>query len=216
MAILKLKQQGLTITELLVVVAVIAILAAVAIWYARGQIFKGSDAKKKGDLETLRVALEEYEKDYDCYPITLPACKPGDGLKPYLNKIPCDPDTDAGYLYEPDPSLTCPRWYRMYASLKYTSDLSIAKLGCTYGCGPNLAFNYYVSSSNAPSPSQGSGESAPPPPVSGFFGCFSGACSPINWDPDRPGPECDPNYQDANCFAQCGQPMTECTPWDRK
>lgn len=211
------KSSGVTIQELLIVVMIISILATIAIWYFRSQIHKGNDGKKKADIRRIQVALEEYEKDNDCYPVSLPACKPGDGFAPYLSKIPCDPVTGAGYFYEPDPSSVCPRWYRMYSKLDFMADTDIGKVGCSYGCGPGLAFNYYASSPNAPNPAAGASEEdeGNGPPPTGFYGCKAaqGGCVPISWDSSRPGPECDPNYQNVSCFNQCG-PMTECSNWN--
>lgn len=203
----QLRTYGMTIVELLVVISIIVILALIAMWYFRSQIFKGNDAKRKGDLHEIQVALEEYEKDNNCYPQSqYLLCTPGTALSPYLNKVPCDPN-GGSYLFEPE-GKACPSWYRIYVNLDYKQDPEIPKIGCQYGCGPNLAFNYYVSSPNAPP--------APNTPGVDFFGCINHICTPIKWDPSRPGPECDPNYQDSNCYNQCPQPLTECLPWKNK
>lgn len=102
------KHLGITIQELLIVVMIISILATLAIWYLRSQVHKANDGKRKGDIRRVQIALEEYEKDNDCYPVSLPACDPGDDFAPYLAKVPCDPVTGTGYFYEPDPSSACP------------------------------------------------------------------------------------------------------------
>ena len=49
--------------------------------------------------------------------------------------------------------------------------------------------------------------------VTGYYGCFSGACVPINWDPSRPGPECDPHFQNSTCYSQCSSLELECEEW---
>ncbi len=209
---------GLTLVELLVVISIIVALALLTIVYLRSQIFKGNDARRKGDIHRISAAVEEYEKDFNCYPLpSLTTCNPGDGLKPYLNKISCDPTTDGSYLYDHEDDV-CPVWYRLYAKLEYS----------TLSCGPGGEFNFYSGSANAPldpgcPPGEdgggvpgGGGPPASPPPGGGgesdFFGCFSGACFPISWPP----PQCEPSFGDSNCYAQCigpgGEPQFECTP----
>ncbi|KKQ92410.1 MAG: hypothetical protein UU16_C0033G0007 [Candidatus Woesebacteria bacterium GW2011_GWA2_40_7] len=212
----------MTLIELVIVVFIIAALALVALAYFRGQIFKGKDAKRKADIQRIQVALEEYEKDHNCYPLSqLVTCNPGTGLVPYLDRIPCDPLTNASYFYEYTDSV-CPNWYRIYA--KFENHLDSSVVGWV---GPNFAFDYYSSSANAPTATVGIGpspESTPlptgetPPPGGGgvpssFYGCRNDVCVSILWDPARPGPECDPNYQNSSCYGQCGLPVSECMSW---
>lgn len=212
-------KKGVTLVELLVIVSILSLLVGVTTWFLRTQIFKGRDAKRKGDIRQIQVAIEEYEKDHDCYPLPhIVSCNPGKGLQPYLSKVPCDPTTNSSYYYEHEDS-ACPQWYRLYASLENESDAESVKIGCEYGCGPGLVFDYYASSPNAPAPPAGTGGSGggsgptPSPPPQIFYGCFGSVCQPINWDPERPGPECDPNYQSPTCYNQCGMPETECQNW---
>ncbi len=205
---------GVTLPEMLVVISIIVILALVIIWFLRNQIFKGNDAKRKGDIHKIQVGVEEYEKDNDCYPpIGLLICDPGEGLKPYISKIPCDPVTDDSYVYEVD-NPSCASWYRIYANLDNESDPIIEELGCNYGCGPGTSYEYYATSPNAPDPEKGE---------TGYFGCFSGVCTPIGLQPDRDPPSgvCDPNYYCPGCpdpcgFGVCGtpeNPQNECVLW---
>ena len=85
----------MTLVELLIVVSIIILLVLIAIAFFRGQLFKGLDAKRKADINRIKVAIEEYEKDHDCYPPPqIVVCDPGTGLSPYLDKIPCDPGDD--------------------------------------------------------------------------------------------------------------------------
>jgi prepilin-type N-terminal cleavage/methylation domain-containing protein len=193
-------EKGITLTELMVVVAIISFLALLAFWAFRTQVFKGFDSRRKTDIYQIKVAVEEYEKDHDCYPLPqLVVCDPGTGLRPYLDRIPCDPRTGASYYYDHEDS-SCPKWFRLYARLENLKDQDYAG-----AIGPNGAYGYWSGSPNAPIPGyQGS---------SVFFGCRSGACVPIQWDPTRPGPECDPNFQSATCYGQCSEPGTGCTPW---
>lgn len=220
---MKKTEKGLTLPETIVVITIIVILIIAVLVYLRTQIFKGNDGKRKGDLHNIQVAVEEYEKDNNCYPLpSLVVCNPGTGLRPYISKIPCDPVTGASYYYEHEDS-SCPSWYRIYTNLDNENDPAI-----TGYCGPGYSFNYYVSSPNAPPadciPVGGTGGSSGGSSGSGgvsqgFYGCFSGVCQPINWDPLRPGPECDPNYGNSTCYNQCTNPDTgesqnECTPWN--
>lgn len=220
---IKLIKKGFTLTEILIVVSIIVFLAILVLMMTRGQIFKGNDARRKGDIHKIKVAVEEYEKDNNCYPLPqLVVCTPGDGLNPYLKKIPCDPENGASYFYEPEDSV-CPGWYRIYTNLANTSDEEIMDLGCENGCGPETStssFNYYSASPNAPTPEQGTGGAGGTGGSGGgggvpsnFYGCFSGSCVPILWDPARPGPECDPNFQNSSCYGQCTTPENECHPW---
>lgn len=217
----------MTLPEVIIVVTILAILFVVLLWYLRNQVFKGNDGKRKGDIHKIQVAVEEYEKDNDCYPASLISCKtttkdfllanPNSLLdfEAYIDKFPCDPVTKASYHYESEPGISeCASWYRIYTNLDNLSDPDIVGT-----CGPGYSFNYYQSSPNASDPDcteAGTDGGAGPP--QDFYGCFSGTCLPINWDPARPGPECDPNYGNSTCYGQCidpdtGAPQNECQPW---
>lgn len=203
---------GMTLVELVIVVSIIIALVLIAISFYRGQVLKGNDAKRKSDLARITVALEEYEKDHNCYPLPqFVSCNPGTGLTPYLNKIACDPVTHATYFYEYENN-SCPHWYRIYTKLDNTSDASVKGW-----IGPNSAFNYVSASPNAPgvtySDNQGSTSGGETGASADFYGCKSGACVPLTWSDSRPGPECDPNYQNSSCYGQCGSPTTECVSW---
>jgi len=151
-------QKGLTLTELLVVAATLIILMTLAISRYPVQVNKGFDAKRMGDLYHVKVALDEFEKDNNCYPTSLPVCTPGDGLAPYMNKIPCDPRTNENYHYFADNLTSCPRWFWLFTKLDWEEHPKISELGCQNGCGEdasNLIYNYYISSDNAPEPTKG-------------------------------------------------------------
>lgn len=208
------KAAGFTLVELLITLSVVAILAVIAIMYLRGQAFKGNDARRKADMERIKVAVEEYEKDHNCYPpYVICGVHTDQPIYPYLNNVPCDPDTNASYFYEYEGS-TCPGWYRFYSKLFFLKDPDAVP-----NIGPNSAFNYVTGSANAPSSvaSGGSSTSIPsgssggsPIVESQYYGCKSGACVPIAWDDARPGPECDPSFQDSNCYGRCGPSVLEC------
>lgn len=139
------KIRGVTLVELLIVSSLIAFLAMIGIIYLRSQIFKGNDARRKSDLRRIQLALEEYEKDRDCYPVASnTSCTPGTFLNPYLEKIPCAYKSTGSYLYDSEAG-TCPKWYRLFAKLENTSDPD-AKTLCI-AAGSN---NFFVGSANAP------------------------------------------------------------------
>lgn len=196
--------KAFTLVELIIVVSILAFIALIAIAYFRGQLFKGNDARRKSDINRIQIALEEYEKDHNCYPLPqFVSCKPGTGLRPYIDIVPCDPATKSSYYYQYDDSV-CPKWYRLYSFLDNKNDSQI-----TEGIGPSGAFNFYQESPNAPDVN----ETSTSPDGIPFYGCKGGVCVSIPWDNSRPGPKCDPNYQSSNCYNQCGPIATECVSW---
>lgn len=183
---------GFTLTEVMIVFAMIAILATLVIASFNSQVFKGRDSKKKSDLNTIKIAVEEYEKDHDCYPPSSAMLKCGTdtsiAIHPYLNNVPCDPDTGTYYIYETDTG-SCPSWFRVYAILQNTKDSSVVT-----SIGPDKKYNYYVSSDNL-SPLGGS-ESTPEL----LYGCKGGVCMKFESINDCVSPRYD------GCFGQCGTP----------
>ena len=197
-------------------VGIIMILAVITLGYFRAQVFKARDAKRKADMHLIQNAVEEYEKDNDCYPPeanvkcdTVTFSVIGDGLRPYLSKIPCDPISGESYPYEPGGPVSCPNWYRMYALLD-NGGFTVE------GPGGVNNYDYYVSSPNAPTPVPVA-TSTPTPissptstPVPGsYWGCFSGSCNLI-FGP----PYCSPKFGASGCYGQCtnwlGQPINDC------
>lgn len=131
---------GFTLVEIIVIMAIIAILAILVIRALTIQTNKANDAKRKADLQKISIAFENYYSDEDCYPpeTILSTCG-GDGLKPYLDTIPCDPVYHTPYCYLPiEPNTSaCYQKYRLLGTLKYLQDLVIKSLGCDSGqfCG---------------------------------------------------------------------------------
>lgn len=173
-------KRGFTLTELLITVAILAILTLLALNMVGTQRDKAADAKVKSDLSRLKIAFEDYYSDHNCYPPADWFDESADCgknyLSPYLSSIPCDPKTGSPFVVEYD-TTSC-RSFKLYATLNNTQDPESMALcdpgGSSYG-------NYGVSSSNttitidcenpitAPSPTA----SIPPAPSSapGTYAC---------------------------------------------
>ena len=89
------KGQGVfTLMELLVVVAIMAILLAVIMVSVSSSRQKGRDAKRIGDVRALSNALELYRSTNNAYPTTLTPLMPN-----YISTLPKDPSTNLDYFY---------------------------------------------------------------------------------------------------------------------
>jgi type II secretory pathway pseudopilin PulG len=142
-----------TLVEVILLTGIITALVMAAIAFFAPQSRKALDAKRKSDLYAIAKILEEYEKDYEIYPAALTWCgltTSGSPLANYAASLPCDPRTDANYVYEVGPTATSRSWFRVYAALDNSGDIDISQVGCSGGCGPGGSYNYYVASPNAP------------------------------------------------------------------
>lgn len=141
------KNRGLTMIELLVVLAILSIFILAALFAYKTQLAKGRDARRKADLNKLQKILEDYLNDENCYPDNL-TC--GVSFTPYLSQVPCDPVNNIyyNYFYSYDDGLTCRKWYKIYSKLENTKDPIIERMGCASGCGPSGNYNYWISSPN--------------------------------------------------------------------
>lgn len=100
----RLRQGGFTLVELLVVIALISILAAMAVVQYRNAIQKTQEATLKTNLFRMRDAIDQYYADKGKYPSSLDALV----SEQYLRKIPEDPFTKSADTWqtvpaEPDP-----------------------------------------------------------------------------------------------------------------
>jgi len=79
--------RAFTLFEVILVITLILILVGLAFWVFRHQLAKGRDAKRKDDLEKIRLAFEDYYNDHGCYPdpAILENCG-SDLLSPYLKR----------------------------------------------------------------------------------------------------------------------------------
>lgn len=142
------REKGLTIFELLVVIAVLVLLAIFITLNIPPQIAKARDARRKVDLEKIKTALYDYYFDADCFPKELPGCEEdfGSSSMVYLNNFPCDPK-GINYAYEVEDG-ECSQWFKILTNLENTQDLGIDKVGCRGGCGPECRYNYGLASTN--------------------------------------------------------------------
>ncbi len=145
------KNSGLSLVEVLIVVAILTILMIMALTMLPKQMQKARDATRKSDLQKIKRAFEHYYNDNGCYPASdvLENCGGKSPVKhslsPYLQDIPCDPSDGSYYLYAPydkqGGSNTCDG-YRVWTKLEEDDDPEISNLNCdgSYGCG---AFEYF-------------------------------------------------------------------------
>lgn len=138
------KISGSTLTELLIVITLLAILAITALFGWRVQIAKARDAQRKESLHQLSLAFSSYHDDFGCYPPEAQITCGSTFLSPYLPEIPCDPVNNATYKFTYVQN-SCSS-FELYTKLEYETDSDIAKSGCGSGCGPDSSYNYVVTS----------------------------------------------------------------------
>ncbi len=94
--------KGFTLVEILVVMAVIAILATFVARSFTGSKQKAQDARRLTDIKNIATALERYYNQNDGYPAAITAGQalknPG-GTVTYLSLVPGDPTNGAAYYY---------------------------------------------------------------------------------------------------------------------
>ncbi len=209
---------GFALAEILIVVAIIGIAQALLFTSWRTQVDRGNDAKRKSDLAHIKIAVEDYYNDNNCYPPeSVFATCGGTELAPYLPKMPCDPVKKKPYSYVPLDGDPC-TGYRLLTTLDNKADADIARVGCNgpdaCGFGP---YNYGVSSGTVVVASgitvPGPGPTATPTPTGAappptYFACTpQGACN-VYADPIGSG--CPVTYPEGTCANACGDPANRC------
>lgn len=97
---IKKRTAGFTFVELLVVVTIIAVLSGIAMVSFTGTNKNARDAKRKGDLEQIRAALEICRSETGSYPLSVGATVTCGG-QDYLDPVPEDPrEGQVGYGYQ--------------------------------------------------------------------------------------------------------------------
>ena len=99
------RRDGFTLVELLIVISLISILAAMGLVQYRNSVVSAREATLKTDLFRMRDAIDQYYADKGKYPSSLDSLV-SDG---YLRKVPEDPitkspDTWVTVPAEPDPN----------------------------------------------------------------------------------------------------------------
>ncbi|HYD34830.1 MAG TPA: type II secretion system protein [Vitreimonas sp.] len=206
---------GITMIELLIVAAIIGVLAVVLFLALQLQLARARDARRKADLERIRVAFEDYYNDNRCYPEenSLDNCNSAD-FAPYLASIPCDPLTKDPYRYIQVDESVCKKSYRVLAILEDGNDHSISAVGCSgpEGCGYGEGLNYGISA-GIPVPNDGSytppASAAPTQPngeYNGVWACApgtSGACNNYGDPQNAADKGCPQSFSESNCQNMC-------------
>ena len=199
--------QGFTLTELLVVISILTILGLLALININPltQFFRGYDTVRKADLAKIKIAFESYYSDHGCYPEISVLSQCGSNvLSPYLEKIPCDPNSNEPYkTYLPEAeSPTCPQKYTVYAdlsnkldpngdSIRYCPDTIVASSAesrdadIIRGCS-DLAFSIT------------------------YYGCKNATCILVAQDYEPPPAGCNKVWESdkSNCENKCAERFT--------
>lgn len=84
------RARGFTLMELLLVLALIALLASLVTPIVTGSVHRARESTLKEDLFTMRKAIDDYYADNGSYPADLETLV----QKRYLRRIPADPITE--------------------------------------------------------------------------------------------------------------------------
>ncbi|MBI2011563.1 type II secretion system protein [Candidatus Daviesbacteria bacterium] len=100
----KMQSRGFTLVELLVAIAIIAMVFGIVITSATGIRKSARDTQRHADLKSIQSALQQYYADQNYFPLS-PLPSPGNALKnpvgtiTYLQSIPKDPQSGDSYGY---------------------------------------------------------------------------------------------------------------------
>lgn len=136
-------QKGFTLIEILVVIAIIAVLTGIGLASFQGAQAKARDAKRKGDLKAVATALQALYNDNQKFPNptgdqNLSSYTPL--TSNYIKSVPTDP-LSGNPVYCINIS-TDNQSYTIYAKLENTNDTSI--FSPSVSCNSVAGYNYKV------------------------------------------------------------------------
>jgi type II secretion system protein G len=160
---MKKKNQGFTLLELMIVMIILGVLAALISGNFISSLKKGRDAQRKQDLHQVQTSIELFYEDKHVYPDSISfggelcenePCQADD--KKYMVKIPSDPlnTNNQGYAYCVSAQKDS---YQLYAKLENTIDNQIMTVNpagnctassCASGVVGSPSCNYGISSPN--------------------------------------------------------------------
>ena len=85
------KQQGFTFVEVMIVLAMVALLLSIAVPRYFAGLERAKESVLKQDLQTMRQAIDDYYSDHGNYPSSIETLVD----KRYLRAIPVDPVTES-------------------------------------------------------------------------------------------------------------------------
>lgn len=164
--------------ELLVVISILGVLAAIGLVSFASSQARGRDAERKSDLKQIATSLELYYTDYGSYPASIngevegcPSTAPAvcvwgadgssaeftDGKTVYFKALPKDPSAGKNYYYRAVPTDSlAPQGFQLYAHLENSQDPECIGKNCgihndlpsDLTCGGTTTCNFAITSPN--------------------------------------------------------------------
>lgn len=134
-------KNAFTLVELLVTIAIIAILIAVSLVSYDNLTKNARDSQRKSDLKQIQSALEQYYRDNTAYPSLSDGLDILSGTRKYINQVPAETVTDnLPYNYVPSCVSNCTS-YCLYATMEQGSNAGFVS---STACNDSSKGNYSV------------------------------------------------------------------------